>query len=368
MDVVKYNNDFNLLPMPKLKALQMDIFMAILSLIKDKRENTPFLQKFFNPDLREIKMSQKTFIDLCRLQDEYMSYPKIFNLINDTLTKLLHTIIDYQKDEKTLYKFVCFEFAAIEASEVRIRLSKDFYHMIINYKMGYTAFELAEFTELSSKYTKTLYRLLKQYRKTGILKMQWDEFTRILDIPEKLKICDIDKGILKPAIKELSKEINLFDQARTPFKNLTYEKIKEKGTRGRGGKVVGIIFNFEPEKTKQEQSETEALKQENEQLKQDKEKLYKSLATMNKVNYLNEKYIKENLGMGDKYAEYIQQRFVVEFDNGKNKQICKILSISENIDGKSLKANCINQETNKRFILDFKDEKHLQDYLKKYRY
>ncbi|MBX4130191.1 RepB family plasmid replication initiator protein, partial [Campylobacter jejuni] len=43
-EIVKYNNDFNLLPMPELKAIQMDMFMAIISLTKDKKENTPFLK------------------------------------------------------------------------------------------------------------------------------------------------------------------------------------------------------------------------------------------------------------------------------------------------------------------------------------
>lgn len=258
-EIVKYNNDFNLLPMPELKAIQMDMFMAIISLTKDKKENTPFLKKFFNPDKRKIIIPQKKFIELCRLNDSKMDYKEIFFAIDDCLKKLCNFLISYQKDERTIYNFVCFEEANIIADEVHITLQSRFYDMIINKKFGFTAFELAEFAELSGKYTKTLYRLLKQFRTTGKAYFEWEEFCRIMKIPENYRQIDIDQRILKPAIKELSKERNLFDQVRVPFKNLAYEKEKTAG-RGRGGKVSGITFTFKPENIEMQKLENESQK------------------------------------------------------------------------------------------------------------
>ncbi|RTJ23203.1 replication initiation protein [Campylobacter jejuni] len=258
-EIVKYNNDFNLLPMPELKAIQMDMFMAIISLTKDKKENTPFLKKFFNPDKRKIIIPQKKFIELCRLNDSKMDYKEIFFAIDDCLKKLCNFLISYQKDERTIYNFVCFEEANIIADEVHITLQSRFYDMIINKKFGFTAFELAEFAELSGKYTKTLYRLLKQFRTTGKAYFEWEEFCRIMKIPENYRQIDIDQRILKPAIKELSKERNLFDQIRVPFKNLAYEKEKTAG-RGRGGKVSGISFTFKPESVLMQKLEKESQK------------------------------------------------------------------------------------------------------------
>ncbi|EAJ0020385.1 replication initiation protein [Campylobacter jejuni] len=258
-EIVKYNNDFNLLPMPELKAIQMDMFMAIISLTKDKKENTPFLKKFFNPDKRKIIIPQKKFIELCRLNDSKMDYKEIFFAIDDCLKKLCNFLISYQKDEKTIYNFVCFEEANIIADEVHITLQSRFYDMIINKKFGFTAFELAEFAELSGKYTKTLYRLLKQFRTTGKAYFEWEEFCRIMKIPQDYRQSEVDKWILKPAIKELSKERNLFDQIRVPFKNLAYEKEKTAG-RGRGGKVSGITFTFKPENIQMQKLENESQK------------------------------------------------------------------------------------------------------------
>ncbi|HDX3452575.1 TPA: replication initiation protein [Campylobacter coli] len=281
-EIVKYNNDFNLLPMPELKAIQMDMFMAIISLTKDKKENTPFLKKFFNPDKRKIIIPQKKFIELCRLNDSKMDYKEIFFAIDDCLKKLCNFLISYQKDERTIYNFVCFEEANIIADEVHITLQSRFYDMIINKKFGFTAFELAEFAELSGKYTKTLYRLLKQFRTTGKAYFEWEEFCRIMKIPENYRQIDIDQRILKPAIKELSKERNLFDQVRVPFKNLTYEKEKTAG-RGRGGKVSGITFTFKPENIEMQKLENESQK-----IMSDEQKYLKILNNMklNQVRFV----------------------------------------------------------------------------------
>ncbi|ELV1083635.1 replication initiation protein [Campylobacter coli] len=283
-EIVKYNNDFNLLPMPELKAIQMDMFMAIISLTKDKKENTPFLKKFFNPDKRKIIIPQKKFIELCRLNDSKMDYKEIFFAIDDCLKKLCNFLISYQKDERTIYNFVCFEEANIIADEVHITLQSRFYDMIINKKFGFTAFELAEFAELSGKYTKTLYRLLKQFRTTGKAYFEWEEFCRIMKIPENYRQIDIDQRILKPAIKELSKERNLFDQVRVPFKNLAYEKEKAKGTRGRGGKVSGISFTFKPESVLMQKLEKESQK-----IMSDEQKYLKILNNM-KLNQAKFEY------------------------------------------------------------------------------
>lgn len=80
-----------------------------------------------------------------------------------------------------------------------------------------------------------------------------------MDIPKNYRQIDIDQRILKPAIKELSKERNLFDQVRVPFKNLAYEKEKTAG-RGQGGKVSGITFTFKPENIQMQKLEKESQK------------------------------------------------------------------------------------------------------------
>lgn len=232
VDIVKYNNDFNLLPMPELLECEMNFFMAILSNFKGN-EN------------RSIEIEVKKFADMCNFSRD--SRFEILKNFKSFAFKILNHKI-YYKTENAEYAFVCFEKIQLKGTEsIKIKIQEDFCEMLINYKLGFTRFELAEFINLSGKYTKILYRLLKQFRSTGKMRIRWDEFVQIMHIPSDYQMCNIDQRILKPAIKELTKERSLFDQTRTPFRNLAYEKIKEKGTRGRGGKVVGIEFSFKPE-------------------------------------------------------------------------------------------------------------------------
>ncbi|MBH0293972.1 replication initiation protein, partial [Helicobacter pylori] len=63
---------------------------------------------------------------------------------------------------------------------------------------------------------KTLYRLLKQYKSTGILSVEWTQFRELLDIPKDYDMTNIDKFVLKIALKELRKIY--------PFEHLSYKK------------------------------------------------------------------------------------------------------------------------------------------------
>lgn len=249
--IVKYNNDLNQMPLPKFKGRQYDLFFSIISMIKEKHDGTPALKRFFDPEKRQIIVPYKKFLDICRAYEWNRSFTEVHNEIKNFMELLLEYKISYET-KNSYYTFVCFEEAEYkyDTQAIHITFQKRFYDMVVDYSLGFTRFELAEFISLSSKYAKTLYRLLKQYRNTGFMRMEWEEFMRIMDIPYTRQI-DIDQRILKPTIKELTKPRNLFDKERVPFKNLKYTKIKGKG-RGRGGNVVGIEFRFDIENLEQE--------------------------------------------------------------------------------------------------------------------
>lgn len=353
--IVKYNNDLNLLPLPSLKALEIDILMTILALVIEQKRNTPFLKQFFNPNLRKIVIPQKTFIELCRLNESNMPYRDIFFLIDGVLEKLVKTIIKWQKDEKTFYNFACFEMGAIIADEVHITLTPSFYNLVLNTKDGYyTFFELIELQNLNGKYTKTLYRHLKQYRKSGWWQINWDEFLRVMDIPPSYKMRDIDKQILKPAISELTKEQNLFDQNRKPFQNLKYEKIKGKG-RGRGGNVVGIKFEFK--KTKAEILDAEEAK--DEEIAELKKEIKKRQEN-EKNAYSQVAGAYAAIGMRQEFGEYIGRHY-----ENKEKENLKIMGVCRN--GGEIELTMKNCEKEKTFPVYLKSKEHLDNYLSKFK-
>lgn len=247
--VVKYHNKLNELRFPNFKEQELNIFCHLLYQLRDKEQEK----------LKFTASEVATFFGSA-YDNKTLAW-----MLKHMLTAMKARGFEYVEREGTSLKrhyitmFPTFtittdpnpnaidEMDAEILKSLEVRINPDFAYLLNKLKGNFTRFELAEFVSISSKYTKRLYMNLKQFRSTGILTMEWNEFKRIMDIPGSYQMRDIEKQILKPAIKELSQELNLFDSSRIPFKNLKYKKTRGKG-RGRGGNVVGIEFTFEPQK------------------------------------------------------------------------------------------------------------------------
>lgn len=252
---VKYHNDLNKIKLPKLTELEQNLLFGIIAKVKEKKSGT--LISIYSQDFKNLAGKNLTSKELTAflfsLKEKF--FKADFTILvkdeerkligNATINLFQEMVLWFNKENVSIYD-MDFE---DDFSHIDLMLNPRFEYILNDLFQNFTRFELAEFIALSGKYTKTLYRLLKQYRKTGQMKMEWGEFLYVMDIPLNYEQKHINAYILKPAIKELTKERNLFDTKRVPFKNLQYEKIKEKGFggRGQGGKVVGIKFTFTPE-------------------------------------------------------------------------------------------------------------------------
>ena len=228
-NLVTYSNDFNFMPFPKMTELEMNIFMNIICNIKQNREFSCSFFEFYS------KISDK----------QNKAQKEIINYFEEFAEKLLRYAIKFSVKDRFYSFFVCFEKIKLIKKEnntytLIVKIQEDFYNLIINQQLGFTKFELCEFVTITGKYAKSLYRLLKQFRNTGkvfCFTQDWQKFCELIQIPETYtRQADIDKSILNPAIKELSKY----------FKNLRYQKIKD--TKSKGNKVIGIEFFFKAEK------------------------------------------------------------------------------------------------------------------------
>ncbi len=238
---------------------------------------------FYPSDLRSIFKSDYTNESLLEfslsLREKF--FKADFTIIEKTTRG--EKEVEAHKTINLFTEFAIYVYASSKDLEsIEIQVNPQFEYILNQLTANFTAFELAEFIALSGKYAKTLYRLLKQFRTTGKAYFEWEEFCRIMDIPQDYRQSEIDKRILKPAIKELSKERNLFDQVRVPFKNLAYEKEKTAG-RGQGGKVSGITFTFKPENIEMQKLENESQK-----IMSDEQKYLKILNNMklNQVRFV----------------------------------------------------------------------------------
>ncbi|OEY49678.1 replication initiation protein [Campylobacter coli] len=267
-EIVKYHNDFNKIKLPSFTEQEQNLLCFLLTKIKEKEENEIFSiypkdligfsgKNLSNRELTEILNSfeEKFF----KADFTIIVKDEVKNLIGKMRVNLFNHFVIWKETRTDWDMEIGDGLFWQEFTRIDIEVNKHFEYLINQLTANFTAFELAEFIALSGKYTKTLYRLLKQFRTTGKAYFEWEEFKRIMDIPENYEMHNIDKWILKPAIKELSKERNLFDQIRVPFKNLAYEKEKAKG-RGQGGKVSGISFTFKPESVLMQKLEKKSQK------------------------------------------------------------------------------------------------------------
>lgn len=255
-EIVKYNNDLNdKIVFPDFKEQELNIFANLLCEFREREAETLI---FSADEVSKFFGSAYSSDTLGFIMREMAERLRVFGF------KWTRTEFNKKRNAETvktayITMFPTFyvecekipENTSIEAEKysplksVEVRINPDFQYLLSEINNNFTRFELIEFMSLSGKYTKTLYRLLKQYSQTGWLQMEWQDFKEQLNIPTAYEVCNIDQSILKPAIKSLSKY----------FKNLKYTKIK-KG----GNKVTAIRFDWDIKELESEKLNSESEK------------------------------------------------------------------------------------------------------------
>lgn len=224
-EIVKYNNQMNDVNFKDFTPIELDLLMTICSKMKEQG----------------LTIIEFSFEQLKRISnyDPKQSNKKFIKDLEKTYDKLIQLNFKIG-DDRNFTKFVLFNEYTVKGDEgtVTIGVNPKFYFVLNELTSNFTRFELKEFIDLKSKYSKECYRRLKQFRKTGLWTVEIEEFRRILDIPKNYRMSEINKNILKFIEIEL----------KPLFKNLQIEKIKKKGAySGRGNKVTHIVFMFEKE-------------------------------------------------------------------------------------------------------------------------
>ena len=347
--VVRYDNKMNLLAFKNLDKIEASLFFSIVARFKDK-SNQVLTLKF--TEITEYLVANYT-------------NNQIISIINSGVAKIVQTAIKWQIEPKKTAYFTLFNKFIIDEVNCTLEASINdlFLDILNNFENGgFTTFELAEFSSLSSKYTQTLYRLLKQFKSSGYRVMEWGEFLEIMDVPKSYTTGDIDKRILKPAISELAQE-PIFNITSPIFKDLKYKKIRG---NGRGRPVEKIEFIFLPQTTGQntlEQVQKDlhylATRDKQEQtLKQIKKfKIQSKEQEPPKINPITYKE-------ADELCAYIGRHFIIKNKFDDCYDSCKICNLYQDSDGR-IYGDAINQDTGKLFEFKsgFDNIEHLKNAL-----
>lgn len=220
-DLVVYKNEFNTIPLRNFTAVEMNLLFTIMSQMRDKGSN-------------EIEFN---FKDL-KILSNYNKETAIKSFIKDlekTYDKLISLNVKVG-DSKRWTKFVFFTKYTIDSENksISIGVNPEFAPLINELTTNFTKFELEEVTSLNSSYSKSCYRLLKQFRKTGYYKVTVDRFRYLLDVPETYNMSNFTSRVLKPIETEL----------KDYFTNLEVNKIKSKNDKR---KIEYLEFVFKPQ-------------------------------------------------------------------------------------------------------------------------
>ena len=211
-------------PLQKFSPVEINLLLQIISYAWNSRE-------------RAIRIP---FEQLKELSNYKMSATKLFTQdLESAFDKLMELNLTIKaEDGSYLEKFNVFTGFEINASAsepyVEI-IGHDKALPLVNTLDRWILDSLQEFLKLNSGYSKTMFRLLKQFSQTGTAYFSKEEFIEQLSIPSSYKQGDIDRSVIAPIEEEL-----------TPlFKGLSVKK--EYGS-GRGKPVKGYRFTFEADK------------------------------------------------------------------------------------------------------------------------
>lgn len=222
-EIVKYDNYLNQLALSGFSAVELDLLMTICAKMK-------------NQELDSVKLSFDEIRELAEYSKN--SNDELIKSLKETNIKLSRIACTLE-NESDVIQFVLFTTFWIQKKEkiLIIQVNPDFRFVLNALDKNFTRFELLEFIRINGRYPKQLYRLLKQFRTTGVFRISLQDLRERMDIPETYDIRDIREKVLKPAIKEISPY----------FEDLKFEAKKEKR---RGNPVTGYEFTFKKETVK----------------------------------------------------------------------------------------------------------------------
>lgn len=223
-EIVKYHNYFNSVNFSTLKSNELNVIMALLAKMKEKDKKCV---TFTYAELKEAMFIRNTTNE--ELRKTIRAASKKIGEVNGEIQLPDGKIVDFnlfptRTDDPAAHTFT-------------IRVNEDVLFILNGLTQNFTMFELKEFITLKSKYSKHLYRILKQFRTQGKYAVNANQFRIVMDCPKTYSNKEFQRKVINPALQELN----------TIFKELECTQIKAKK---RGNPIVGYKFTFEAEKPK----------------------------------------------------------------------------------------------------------------------
>jgi len=225
--VARYKNEVNHIPMRRWSAEEMNFFFAVLTRMRDEDTNLVIMDKY----------------ELAELANYSINSNKSYKSTMSTLANKVGDLKYWKQSSNSLVTMPLFTYFNADWTDdlsdmtVEIEVNKRFKYILNEWNEGnWTQFMLNEFTAIQSTYSKSLFRLLKQWRTKGVREFSIDEFKHLMDVPKSYSSGMITSRIINNSVEDL----------QPYFKDL---KVKVLKSNSRGTPIIGFRFTWKPEKT-----------------------------------------------------------------------------------------------------------------------
>ena len=214
-DIVKYHNDMNNVSFVGFKEKELDLFFSLCFKAKEQGTN----------------MIKIDFSELKTLSDyQNRSLKRFVADLDSTYNKILGLNMKKYIDEWTYIRFNLFTDYKLNAKDqfIVIRVHEEFTHILNKLLGNYTKFDLMDLVSLKSSYSKSMFRLLKQWETKKVKTFSLEELRELLGVPIKYNNSQFNERVLNPIKNDL----------KSIFKNFNIKKNKK------GVKIVGYTFSW----------------------------------------------------------------------------------------------------------------------------
>lgn len=190
VNIVEYRNDINKMRIGHFTEVETDIFFSLLLKARDSKENIIILEFAELKGLIEVKNRS-----LERLTKNIIG-------LNEKLKSLSKTV---EIEKGVFVTFGLFGDILTDTNKkiVEIPINPKFKYLIDDLARNFTRFDLKELVALKGKYSKILFRMLKQFEGSQEYIVKIEEFRELMGVPKSYRMVEVRRDVIERCIREL---------------------------------------------------------------------------------------------------------------------------------------------------------------------
>ncbi|EAJ7130056.1 replication initiation protein [Campylobacter upsaliensis] len=270
---IVYRNEMNSIRFPNFSAMDFNLFFTICYFGIKQNKNKRALKKSVKIKFDDLRIFMPQIKNKKRFFDEIAKFVKYkLNLIGvnvfeyDEVLEENGVLRKIDNGKRKLKGAVFIKKYVLDEENEELYLEFTSYaYSLLNEFGNFMSFDMNEFCSFENKYTKTLFRLLKQYENSNThtdeanpnikaITMTKDEFKKFMNTPDNYETKDLERKVIKPSIKEIKSKTSYFNGSTHKsysIQMIDYEKIfeeyekKDNVIQRKRQNVKGFKFIFE---------------------------------------------------------------------------------------------------------------------------